>query len=42
MIPLIDMERQHRSLKDEIHREIRDVLDRGQFIMGRTSKALEK
>ncbi|MDA8353230.1 MAG: DegT/DnrJ/EryC1/StrS family aminotransferase [Firmicutes bacterium] len=42
MIPLIDMERQHRSLKDEIHREIRDVLDRGQFIMGRASKALEE
>lgn len=42
MIPLIDIQRQHQSLRDEMEKEIADVLDRGQFILGRAGEALEK
>ncbi|MFD1427548.1 dTDP-4-amino-4,6-dideoxygalactose transaminase [Kroppenstedtia sanguinis] len=42
MIPLIDIQRQHQSLREELEKEIRDVLERGQFILGKASEALEK
>ena len=34
MIPLIDIQRQHQSLRDEMEKEIADVLDQGQFDHG--------
>ncbi|OYD09679.1 DegT/DnrJ/EryC1/StrS family aminotransferase [Paludifilum halophilum] len=42
MIPLIDIQRQHQSLKREIEREMSRVLDSGHFILGKNGEALEK
>ena len=40
-IPLIDLQAQYRSIKEEINRAIQRVLDHGQFILGPEVEALE-
>ena len=42
MIPLIDIKRQHQALKGEMERVIGEVLDQGQFILGKNLEAFEK
>jgi len=41
-IPLIDLQAQYRTIKDEIDHAIRTVLERGQFILGPEVAALER
>lgn len=42
MIPLIDIKRQHQALKGEMERAIGEVLDQGQYILGKNVEAFEK
>ncbi|GAA5345601.1 DegT/DnrJ/EryC1/StrS family aminotransferase [Planifilum fimeticola] len=42
MIPLIDIKRQHQALKGEMERAVGEVLDQGQFILGKNLEAFEK
>jgi dTDP-4-amino-4,6-dideoxygalactose transaminase len=42
MIPILDLTEQYRSLKAELDAAVIDVMERGQFIMGRNHKALEE
>jgi dTDP-4-amino-4,6-dideoxygalactose transaminase len=41
-IPLLDLKAQYSSIKEEIDKAIRDVLDKGQFILGRYVQKLEE
>lgn len=40
-IPLVDLQAQYRTIKDEIDHAIHAVLERGQFILGPEVEALE-
>ncbi|MEE9552886.1 MAG: DegT/DnrJ/EryC1/StrS family aminotransferase [candidate division Zixibacteria bacterium] len=40
-VPLLDLSRQYKSIKDEINEAIQNVLDHGMFIMGPEVKELE-
>ncbi|MEN6317404.1 MAG: DegT/DnrJ/EryC1/StrS family aminotransferase [Syntrophaceae bacterium] len=42
MIPMVDLQRQYRILKDDINKAIQAVLDSGQFILGQQGAELEK
>jgi dTDP-4-amino-4,6-dideoxygalactose transaminase len=42
MIPMVDLQRQYRILKDDINKAIQAVLDSGQFILGPNGTELEK
>src|SRR5690606_26800432 len=42
MIPLIDIRRQHQSLKGEMERAIGEVMDQGRFALGKNCEAFEK
>ncbi|MBO2533127.1 MAG: hypothetical protein CW342_09610 [Thermoactinomycetaceae bacterium] len=42
MIPLIDIRRQHQSLKGEMERAIGEVMDQGRFVLGKNCEAFEK
>ena len=42
MIPLIDIRRQHQSLKGEMERAIGEVMDQGRFVLGKTVKPLKR
>lgn len=41
-IPLVDLKRQYDSIKKEIDGKIREVLENGEFILGRNVKAFER
>ena len=41
-IPLLDLKAQYYSIKEEIDEAIRDVLDSGQFILGKYVQKLEE
>jgi len=41
-IPLIDLVAQYRTIRDEIDRAIRDVLERGNFVLGENVAAFEE
>lgn len=41
-IPLIDLSHQHKQLRDEISSAVQDVLDRGDFILGRDVSRFEE
>ncbi|GAH65526.1 unnamed protein product, partial [marine sediment metagenome] len=41
-IPLLDLKAQYSSIKEEIDKAIRDVLDSGQFILGKYVRELEE
>ncbi|OAB63527.1 erythromycin biosynthesis sensory transduction protein eryC1 [Leptolyngbya valderiana BDU 20041] len=40
-VPFVDLHALHQSLQDEIEQAVRDVLDRGDFILGRAVKTFE-
>jgi len=42
VIPMVDLQRQYRILKDDINKAIQAVLDSGQFILGPQGEELEK
>ena len=42
MIPILDLKAQYLSIKDEIGRAIADVLEGGQFVLGREVSAFER
>ncbi len=42
MIPMVDLQRQYKTLKSDIDRAIQDVLDSAQFILGPNVAELEK
>ncbi|MBN2688118.1 MAG: DegT/DnrJ/EryC1/StrS family aminotransferase [Deltaproteobacteria bacterium] len=42
MIPMVDLKRQYRQLKDEIDRAVQEVLDSAQFILGPNVAGLEE
>ena len=41
-IPLVDLKAQYNSIKEEIDKAIRGVIDRGEFILGSEVEALEE
>ncbi len=41
-IPLINLKRQYKSIKEEVDKEVLDVLSAGQYIMGKNVKEFEK
>ena len=41
-IPLLDLKVQYSSIKEEIDKAIRDILDSGQFILGKYVQKLEE
>ena len=42
VIPLVDVQAQYRTIKDEIDHALHSVLERGQFILGPEVAALER
>ena len=41
MIPIVDLKKQYESIKAEIDSAIKDVVDSGQFILGKRVEAFE-